>query len=254
MEKKIYPFGINLCPTPWDGKALGLKTFDIQLENINESDEISVINTLDEITSSQGPALFCSRINANLISEKRVLYRTGFNNYETQLHVTNNNITNFSVPLELGKRRLKIDIAQDHDYAEITKKSLEVFRFSRFHEDPFVEKELADLRMQLWCEDMHKNKIPLLVYRNNKNELDSFVYYKLIDEHTVELVLGGSMPSKGMLTPLFWASFLEYFKDTGVKRIKTKISASNVSIVNIYTFFNFTIKATYFDFHKHILL
>jgi len=53
-----------------------------------------------------------------------------------------------------------------------------------------------------------------------------------------------------MLTPLFWASFLEYFKESDIKSVSTKISASNLVIANIYFLFGFSVTGTYFDYHK----
>lgn len=254
MDLTSQSFGIKCQPTPWDANAFGVKTFEILIPNIDELDVSSAIKTLTEITLTKSPSLFYSRVSAKFNNSKRVLYESGFHNCETQLHITNNNIKNFSTPKELGKRRLHIDLANSQDYIEVASKSSQVFKYSRFHEDPFVKLELANLRMQLWCEDMHRQQVPLLVYRNKTNELDSFIFYKNIDDHSVELILGGSMPGKGMLTPLFWASFIEYFKALGINRIETKISASNISIANIYIFFNFQIKEAYFDFHKHVFL
>jgi len=252
MKLTSHPFGIECHPTPWDANAFGVKTYEIIIPNINDLDMVNAIEEVNQITSAESSSLFYSRINAKFNNCKRVLYESGFHNCETQLHIFNNNIKNFTTPKELGNRRLQLDLAVNQDYIEVAKKSSEVFKFSRFHEDPFVKLELANLRMQLWCEDMHKQKVPLLIYKNKAGELDSFIFYKNINENSVELILGGSMPGKGMMTPLFWASFIEYFKTIGINRIETKISASNLTIANIYIFFNFKIKEAYFDFHKHV--
>jgi len=252
MKLTSHPCGIECHPTPWDTNAFGVKTYEIVIPNINNLDVANAIEEVNQITSVKNSSLFCSRINAKFNNCKLVLYEAGFHNCETQLHIINSNIKNYSTPKELGNRRLQLDLAVSQDYIEVAKKSSEVFKFSRFHEDPYVKPELANLRMQLWCEDMHKQKVPLLIYKNKAGELDSFIYYKNTNENSVELILGGSMPGKGMMTPLFWASFIEYFQAIGINCIKTKISASNITIANIYIFFDFRIKETYFDFHKHI--
>lgn len=247
-------FEISCRPTPWDTNSFGINTFEISLQNINDLDVDAATTALIDITKANAPTLFYSRTNANFINNKLALLKAGFFNCETQLHIVNNNIKNYSTPIELGKRRLRISAGNNQDYIDVAEKSSQVFKYSRFHEDPFIKTDLSNLRMQFWCNDMHRQQLPLLVYRNNMNELDSFIFYKNVDENSIELVLGGSMPGKGMMTPLFWASFIEYFKSLGINRIETKISASNITIANIYIFFNFKIKATYFDFHKHVFL
>jgi hypothetical protein len=252
MEFKSYPFGIKIRKTPWDAKAFGIDTFELIFDEVDEGSEGTVFEKFNELIKLNNKSLLYCRLNSNLKVNKRILYRSGFNNVETQLHIVNGNIKRFTFPEQLGKRKLQISCANEEDYIAVSEISPLVFNFSRFHEDPFINKDLADLRMRFWCEYMHKIKMPLLVYRNRANELDSFIYYRNTNNSTIELVLGGSVPGRGMMTPLFWASFIDYFKNLGVSRIETKISASNISIANIYTFFNFIIKETYFDFHKHI--
>ena len=254
MKLTSKPFSIECHPTPWDTKAFGVRTFEIIIPYVDDLHVVKAIENVNKITLAKAPSLFYSRVSAKFNNSKRVLYESGFHHCETQLHIANNNIKNFITPKELGQRRLKIDFANSQDYIEVAGKSSEVFKFSRFHEDPFVKLELANLRMQLWCEDMHRQEVPLLIYRNIAGDLDSFIFYKNVDDNSVELILGGSMPGKGMMTPLFWASFIEYFRARDIKRIETKISASNITIANIYIFFGFKIKETYFDFHKHVFL
>lgn len=242
---------VKIRPTPWDTKALGVDTYEIVLQDLKKSNVHNVENTLDEITSINHPSIFYTRIDANSSLSKLILSNTGFFNCETQLHIVRSNIKNFTTPKELGQRRPVIQHASEQDYSEVTRRSSEVFRYSRFHEDPYVPTNRADLRMEIWTEDMKDQLMPLIVSRNKIGELDSFIFYKNITDRNIELILGGSMPGKGMMTPLFWAAFLEHFKNLGIERIETKISASNIVIFNIYLFFNFQIKTVYFDFHKH---
>lgn len=242
---------VNVIPTPWDAKSLGVDTFEISLPSINCSNIDGVKKSLIEITNIDNPAIFYTRISANSILQKKILMSTGFLNCETQLHVVKNNLKNFASPKELGSRRLPIQHATEQDYAEVVQKSSEVFNYSRFHEDPYIDTDRANFRMKIWTEDLKIQKVPLIVSRNKVGELDSFIFYKKNDAN-IELILGGSMPGKGMMTPLFWASFIEYFKGIGIKSIETKISASNMVIANVYLFFNFQIKAVNFDFHKHV--
>lgn len=246
--------GITINSTPWDAKVFDVNTFEIFMPKIERPDINGAIVSLNEMTSTESSSLFYSRIDANFNNNKRALLEAGFHSCETQLHVINSNIKNYSTPKELGNKRLQIELANTEDYSDVINSSLEVFKYSRFHEDPFVDSDLANSRMKYWCQDLRTQAVPLLTYRNRAGDLDSFIFYKIKDNDSVELILGGSLPGKGMMTPLFWASFIEHFKALGVSRIESKISASNIAIVNIYIFFGFVVKDVYFDFHKHVAL
>lgn len=250
-NNKNIMYTLNTKNTPWDSRAFDLDTFEVEINVGNENSIEAAASELISLTDVPKPSLFYSRIDANSKINKATLIKANFFNCETQLHVINS-LSEKTIPKEIGNRRLPIMIATVDDYNEVCEKAAQTFNYSRFHEDPFINKNLSDHRMKLWCNDMHNQNSPLLVSRGKSGDLDSFIFYRLIEENRVELVLGGSLPGKGALTPLFWASFMDHFRASGIKFIETKISASNISIANIYSFFNFKIKSTYFDFHKHV--
>lgn len=250
MSSHFQDTTIKIIPTPWDTKALGIQTFEVALPDVPPDQEDALTRSLIGTTNTKEKTLFYCRISANSVTSKRILTRSGFYNCETQLQMYRGGIGNFVAPKELGAKRLSIASATEHDYVEVTMEALNVFKHSRFHEDPFIDSADADTRMRTWCADMHKQGVPLLVSRSKTGKLDAFLFYRNTDDQNVELILGGSLPGKGMLTPLFWASFLEYFKAAGIKSIFTKISASNVVIANIYFLFGFSVKSVHFDFHK----
>jgi len=241
---------IIATPTPWDTKALGISTFEITISETSAEQEDETVAHLIEATTASEKTLFYCRISANSIANKRILTRAGFYNCETQLQIHRGGIKNFLAPKEIGTKRLPITIATEQDYIDVGAEALRVFKYSRFHEDPFISPDVADNRMRTWCLDMHRQGISLLVSRNKFGQLDAFLFYKETKSQHIELILGGSVPGKGMLTPLFWASFLEHFKENGVKSISTKISASNLVIANIYFLFGFSVTSAYFDYHK----
>lgn len=241
---------IQVQATPWDATSLGLKTYDLNIRDFDQSQMGNAKNVLDKITNVAEDSLFYSRINATSLKLKELLTSCGFYNCETQLHIYKSGLKKFAAPTELGSRRLPIIHAENDDYLEVASIAPQIFKFSRFHEDPFIAPEKADKRMELWCRDMHDKKTPLLISRDRNGKLDSFLYYIKAENDHIDLILGGSLPGKGMLTPLFWASFLEYFQQMGIKSIATKISASNIVIANIYMLFGFSLKGTYIDFHK----
>jgi len=241
---------IKIEPTPWDTTALGIRTFELGLPDAEPDQESTITRSLIDITDAEEKTLYYCRISAGSPIHKRILTRAGFYNCETQLHMYRGGMGNFSAPKELGSKRLSIASATERDYIDVASEALNVFKYSRFHEDPFIDSATADNRMRVWCSDMQKQGVPLLVSRGKTGKLDAFLFYRHTANKHVELILGGSLPGKGMLSPLFWASFLEYFKAIEIKSISTKISASNLVIANIYLLFGFSVKTVHFDYHK----
>ena len=245
------PYSIVLQATPWDSRVFGVDTSEIYLNIISDNYINAATQELKKITDVTRPSVFYGRVNSNCGSEKTVMLKSNFFACETQLQIYNN-LNSYIAPKELGVRRMPIVDADETDYRDVCNAAENTFSYSRFHEDPFISKEIANRRMKFWCEDMYRNKVPLLVSRGRSGLIDSFVFYKIIDDKKIELVLGGSVPGKGALTPLFWASFMDHFRSLGYRHIETKISASNISIFNIYMVFGFKIKNTYIDYHKHV--
>jgi hypothetical protein len=243
---------IKITPTPWDSRALLIDTYELHIPEISPDGVDVAKNHLLQLTAVKKPSLFYCRVNSNSSSQIKLLHLSGFLNCETQLHVFKNSLHKYTAPIEIGKKRLKIKNATPDDYLEVASLAKSVFNYSRFHEDPFLDKKLVNKRMGMWAVDMFTQGIPLIVSRNVAGGLDAFLFYRIDQGGKVELILGGCLPDKGFLAPFFWASFIEFFIDKGYKKIETKISASNIVIVNIYITFGFSVKETLLDFHKHV--
>lgn len=250
MENSENKLKLITSPVSWDTLALEIKTYRLDINGYQTRDELKVRNYIYSETKVSERSLFYTRINSNSLELKKLLTAFNFYNCETQLHLHRGGLSMFSVPKELGTRRLPLSLALDEDYIEVSAAAASTFKYSRFHEDPFCARDKADKRMELWCQEMHKRKTPLLIFRDKNKKIASFIFFDFIDSKRVELLLGGSLQGKGMLTPFFWASFLEYFQRSGISSISTRISASNITIANVYFLFGFSIQNTYFDYHK----
>lgn len=253
IPEVIFENGDVKCrTTPWDRKIFQRDTFELEFLAQSERNPEFLTSTLLKITDVQKPSLFYGRVETNSLVHKRALFDAGFFSCETQFEIRRGGISRFSCPSELGTKRLNVTLGIPEDYDEIITIAGDVFNYSRFHEDPYIDPMLCQHRMASWAADLKKQNTPLLVSRNRAGKLDAFLYYKEIGADSIELVLGGSLPGKGVLTPFFWASFLEFFRQKGINTVTTKISAANIVIVNIYIFFGFKVSKVLVDFHKHV--
>jgi hypothetical protein len=243
---------VKCSATPWDRDIFQRDTYELEFPVQSDYSTERLSSALLKITDVKTPSLFYGRIDGNSMVHKRALINAGFFSCETQLEIRKGRLSHFVCPPELGTKRLSIADGKSEDYDEIISVAGNVFNYSRFHEDPYIDPVLCRHRMTRWAEALKKQNTPLIVSRNRAGNLDAFLYYKVISSDCIELVLGGSLPGKGVLTPFFWASFLEFFKGRGINSVSTKISAANIVIVNIYMFFDFKVSKVLLDFHKHV--
>ena len=236
--------------TPWDEKVFGLQTkeilniqYDENLEDINE-----LVILLENKFDNDGLIYFRTSSNENIL--KKYLIKNGYYISETafKLSIPKFQKKEYEVKNTLNIIEKKLSVQEISEVKEIAKTS---FNYSRFHEDPFISNELCNKRYENWIDDLIEQNKNVLIFKNSENEILSFMFYTKIDEK-VDLILGGSKKGYGLLTPSFFSSVILYLQKQGVKKVDVVISASNITIFNIYINLGFTIKETMFDYHKFI--
>lgn len=235
--------------TPWDESALNLKTF-----------EILEINTrlVEKLTEELGNNTFCEaeliygRFPANDFVVKELLVKNGYIPCETSFRVTLAKLSDYTLPKLYTRRQLDIVEAQKDEFADIAEIARDMFKFSRFHEDPFISKELADKRMHQWVNDLANQEVSCLLSKSKVGEIVSFMIYKTDERKQVELILGGSKKGFEMHSPFFWGAVINHLQLEGVTRISTTISAANSGVLSLYQNLGFKIIETNTDYHKHV--
>lgn len=238
--------------TPWDKKVFNIDTKEILNIYYSSEDDINfLLLELENSFNNEGLIYFRRNSSDNLT--KKFLINKNYFIAETSLKLTLNKIQkqdfsrNFKSNLVLNINNIsKENLLQ---IKEIAKTS---FNYSRFHEDPFIDTKLSNLRYENWIDDLIKQNKNIITYQNSENEILSFMFYSCID-NKVDLILGGSKKDFGLLTPSFFASIMKFFQTQNIKKIDVIISASNIVIFNIYINLFFTVKETMFDYHKFII-
>jgi len=136
------------------------------------------------------------------------------------------------------------------DFQQIADISERAFDYSRFHEDPNIKIEHARLRYRNWIKDLQDQGSSFKIYKT-EGQVHSFLAY-IKDKNKVTLQLGGSDVDKGYLSPYFWSSFMNDFKNEGAKRVSAVISASNLNIFNLYIQLKFSIEKVELGFHRFL--
>lgn len=237
--------------TPWDEKIFGVKTKEILNIAYSKEEDIPILlDKFEKLFKFDG--LIYSRQNARDIVLKKYFLQKGFYIAETAVKVKINKIQEQDFT-QIFKRQLPIiEKKLTNDEILELKEIVRSFTFSRFHEDPCLDISLSIKRYVRWIDDLVQKNTNVLIYKNSQGNILSFLFYSTIN-NAANLILGGSHKNHGILTPLFYASVINYLKNNKeINKIFTTISVANVVIFNIYIKLGFKIEKSFFDYHKKI--
>lgn len=233
----------------WDTELFKKHTFEI-LEYNGDLENFEVL--LDKMEVPSSDAVIMYRCDANDLKTKKVLMEQDFQVMETSLDIFLSLTASYKLPAIYTKRSLTLEVPSAEQQLEIKTFIGSTFNYSRFHEDPLFSRECANKRMEKRIDVfLEQNDFKCLIHQTPSGEIVSFIYYREI-ENEIYFELGGSKEGKGHYTPFFWASLIQHFKSLEIKKIRTRISAANIGVANIYWSFGFKISSAVIDCHKHI--
>jgi len=233
----------------WDSNVLGVPVYEIDEWNLDSG---AVIDKL--FSALPDRVMYITRIESSDHDIAHQLIRRGFSSHELSLDVYLSLGKSMSFPNFYRSGRCYIEDAGQDDLEQIALFSGESFHYSRYHENPEIDRDLCSLRVE--------RSIPLLMSTGNRKclvsrnegKVISFMIYHLDDRGEVAFFdLGGSRAGYGSASPHFWGAIIEHFKNMGVKKIRTRISAANNGVANIYWSFGFRISKSYKDFHRMVV-
>jgi hypothetical protein len=235
--------------TPWDSTSLKRKTAEITSIKFS-----SLKNGTDLVLSFEKKCfakLIYTRLNGDDFKGKKLFHNLKYFQCENSLNIYSSDIKNYEAPLFLKNKKINLEEATQDDYKNIVEESLAMYKYSRFHEDPLVPTELSNFRMANWSKDLIDKDTPNLISKNLDGTLNSYIFYQE-KAGTVDLILGGSVLGKGAYSLPFFNSILLSFKEKGIKKVRTKVSAANKGILSLYIALGFNVSKAEIDFHKHL--
>lgn len=234
----------------WDTELFNKATFEI-LEFDGEL--VDFPHLIEQIELPNDNAVVMYRCDANDLKTKRVLMAEGFQVMETSLDIFLALTSTYKLPSIYSKKMLTLVEPSIEQQLEIKSFIGGTFNYSRFHEDPLFDEQTANNRMEKRIDVfLEQDNYKCLIHETPSGEVVSFIYYRQSGDE-IYFELGGSKNGKGHYTPFFWASLIQHFKEQKIKKIRTRISAANIGVANIYWSFGFKVSSTVIDCHKHIL-
>jgi len=237
--------------TPWDTKALNLKTAELlYLDELTTEDEFEkVLKEMINTLKSKEVKFVYTRIDSQNNFAKHLLQSNNFYFSECSISLVKKKVQKY-VSVKCPKIDfLNFDIKDLLVLKNIAKNS---FKYSRFHEDPFIDESSASLRYFLWIDDLIKQNADIKVAKKGNRIIGFSIQTNSTEESKSQLILAGCSLGDEIFVKSLWNEILLYNKSLGFSRIETMISGSNIGVMNVYNYFNFTTQKTLFGFHKFI--
>lgn len=217
-----------LKETPWDSKIFGIPTYEIKQYSQEALDGIKNLN--GHFTIKVDP-----------LADKRLLIANGFYYSDTLLEPFCKK-ENFK-PHPNGQVRIE----KGGPFSVIREMCLNnAFAHGRFHKDPFLPDDLADLRYASWLEQLHsQGKAFALMYGEEP------AGFFCVDGNQIPLhAVSEKFRGKG-LAKYFWSAAIERIFASGFNEAGSSVSASNLPVINLYISLGFTYKKAVEVYHKN---
>jgi ribosomal protein S18 acetylase RimI-like enzyme len=214
----------NIITTPWDSRTFGINTFEILYTS-----ETNLKNTLESIITEKSLGHYTIKINP--LAPKKILYEFGFYYCDTLIEP-------YCSPERIVKyNKEDVDISESLDIEELHLLSDMIygtFTYDRFHRDFNINPHLADVRYDLWLQDLWKNKQVFTLIFSGK--IAGFWAY--LNNKILLHALSQEYRGKG-LSKYFWSLACEKLFEKGYQELTSSISVSNLAVLNLYSSLGF---------------
>ncbi|MFM6348105.1 MAG: GNAT family N-acetyltransferase [Dolichospermum sp.] len=214
----------DIIATPWDSRVFGVNTSEILYTS-----EINLQTTLQRIFKEKSLGHYTIKINP--LAPKKILHEFGFYYCDTLIEP-------YCSPERIVKYDQEgIDISESVNREELSLLSniiYSTFTYDRFHRDFNINPHLADVRYDLWLQDLWKNEQVFTLRYSGK--IAGFWAYS--NNKILLHALSQEYKGKG-LSKYFWSLACVKLLAKGHQEITSSISASNLAVLNLYSSLGF---------------
>jgi ribosomal protein S18 acetylase RimI-like enzyme len=206
----------NIILTPWDSKAFGINTFEITYISDDNFKEL-----VNKIFRENQSGHYTVRLDP--LKSKRLLDEFGFYYCDTLIEPY------CSFDDLIVHQREEISLSEVVDINLLAKTVYGAFRHGRFHRDFNLNRDLADIRYDLWLRELYQvNQVFGLMLRD---EIAGFWGYS--GNKILLHALNEKYRGKG-IAKYFWSIACQKLFAKGYPELTSSISASNLAVLNLY--------------------
>lgn len=236
--------------TPWDERALGMRTAEIAGFAPTSADNGSaLLAQAEDWCREQGVRYLFGRFDASLAHAKQAILAADHAIVECSLTLSRRGFA--GLPAVPASMRPVLRDFVESDLPELQRIAAQDFLHGRFLEDPSIDPVLAAKRTSNWIGDLARQGLARTAESGGR--IIGFHAERLsADGRHAELILTGASSRYAMLGVPLWAVALESLAGRGVASCSTLVSAANTGIVNLYARLGFRYDSTLFGFRKYL--
>lgn len=235
----------------WDTEIFGFAVADFEPGDARAtfSSRVAFAETLPRWAEQKGVELISCSVLATDSGWRALLPGLGFHHVDTTLTYAIPRVRTLRFDRHTGVR-----LATEADRAAVERIAEQGFNAGRYHADPFFPRALANRRYRHFVRETfatlsHDNR----VYVTSEHDpVTCFMHTRLRGE-TGEVVLGGTDPAaQGTVVPLtVWCGALMDLKQSGIRRLESKLSVGNTPMMNIATYAGARFSEAHDVYHWH---
>ncbi|HYX20097.1 MAG TPA: GNAT family N-acetyltransferase [Thermoanaerobaculia bacterium] len=233
--------GLSAARVPWDSELLGFSVIEMRAGGVHP--ELAGRALRDWLArEASHPLLLVLRTDPADVALGETLARIGF--YPAELSYE------LSIPLRRlgsvaahGRPGARLRPAEPRDLPALDEIARSAFRADRFHRDPHVPGTGADGRYASWIAEGMTAGEPICVYENERtSETMGFFHLRETGARSIDIRLAAMHPRfQGTgLGAVMYEAVLSEWRDRGFDSATTRISASNLEVVNVFARLGFT--------------
>lgn len=206
-----------ILQTPWDSRVFGFDTFEI----VYKSEEV-----FKSVFKAIQPGHYTVKIDP--LSSKKVLHEYGFYYCDTLIepYCNPNSFMEYVKPGIQISKLVSID--------DLTKISHGAFTHGRFHKDFNLDRNQADLRYDLWLKELYNSQNVFGLMSDGRIA----GFWGCVKNKIVLHALSEEYRGRGM-AKYFWSVACQELFSHGYQELTSSISASNISVLNLYSSLGF---------------
>lgn len=232
---------------PWDSEV-----FDANVAQIEECRVLGASVSRNQLSSfndwmkDNAIVMASCRLTHEQLKEAYLLEMNDFRFIEMVLHPTITNLQNYKV-FEHG---LSIEEVTNDNVLALSEVAASVFKFERFHVDPFVDDEVGNQRYKNWVENISSYKNQQLYKILLRDNVVAFFITEQTDDEVYWHLTAVDKKWQGRGIGLkTWMAMIEYHKVQGITKVLTTISARNTPVLNLYSKLQFQFLPPEMTFH-----
>lgn len=223
---------------PWDSEIFAFPVAQIASMEVRDTTQaVADFSPFTTWLEQESIHLASCRLSHDRLKESMLLERSGFRFVEMALHPYLADLQTFPC----ATQGLRVERAEDADLPTIEAIAAHAFGYERFHNDPRLDRALADYRYLIWVRNSHDHPTQrlykicdgtdLVAFFVTENHPNGLCYWHLT-------AIAPAFQGRGYGKRV-WREMLYFHQLEGMSQIGTTIAGGNTPVLNLYASLSF---------------